>query len=124
MNTIPAKNDTLPALDNKPTQNGHIVVMTREQIDQLGDILDNPFLPLNDLQKALFMRGYRLIRLWFRTLKSGGYNTLQMKILISNLNDITETTTFLLTRIWTILFIIIQSSSTFARLGVITRTGE
>ena len=80
MNTTPAKNDTLPALDTNLTQNGHIVVMTREQIDQLGDILDNPFLPLNDLQKALFMRGYRLIRLWFRTVKSGGYNTLQMKI--------------------------------------------
>ena len=55
-------NDTLPALDNKPTPSGHILVMTREEIDQLGDILDNPFLPLNDLQQALFMRGYRLIR--------------------------------------------------------------
>ena len=62
MNTTPAKNDTLPALDNKPTPSGHILVMTREEIDQLGDILDNPFLPLNDLQKALFMRGYRLVR--------------------------------------------------------------
>ena len=49
-------------MDTKPAQNGHIVVMTRDEIDQLGDILDNPFLPLNDLQKALFMRGYRLIR--------------------------------------------------------------
>ena len=56
-------NDTLPELDNTPTPSGHILVMTREEIDQLGDILDNPFLPLNDLQKALFMRGYRLIRL-------------------------------------------------------------
>lgn len=62
MNNTPANKNTLPALDNKPTQNGHIVVMTREQIDQLSDILDNPFLPLNDLQKALFMRGYRLMR--------------------------------------------------------------
>ena len=62
MNTTPAKNDTLPALDTKPTQSGHILVMTHEQIDQLGDILDNPFMPLNDLQKALFMRGFRLIR--------------------------------------------------------------
>ena len=62
MNTTPAKNDTLPALDTKPTQSGHILVMTSEQIDQLGDILDNPFMPLNDLQKALFMRGYRLVR--------------------------------------------------------------
>lgn len=62
MNTTLAKNDTLPALDTNLTQNGHIVVMTRDEIDQLGDILDNPFLPLNDLQKALFMRGYRLIR--------------------------------------------------------------
>lgn len=63
MNTTPANKNTLPAMDNKPTQNGHILVMTHEQIDQLGDILDNPFIPLNDLQKALFMRGYRLIRL-------------------------------------------------------------
>lgn len=63
MNTTQANNDTLPAMDTKPAQNGHIVVMTRDEIDQLGDILDNPFLPLNDLQKALFMRGYRLIRL-------------------------------------------------------------
>lgn len=62
MNT-PANKNTLPALDTKPTQNGHILVMAHEQIDQLGDILDNPFIPLNDLQKALFMRGYRLIRL-------------------------------------------------------------
>ena len=62
MNTTPAKNDTLPALDTKPTLSGHILVMTQEQIDQLGDILDNPFIPLNDLQKALFMRGYRLVR--------------------------------------------------------------
>ena len=62
MNTTPAKNDTLPALDTKPTLSGHILVMTHEQIDQLGDILDNPFIPLNDLQNALFMRGYRLVR--------------------------------------------------------------
>ena len=66
MNTTPANKNTLPATPTKPptkpTQNGHILVMTHEQIDQLGDILDNPFLPLNDLQKALFMRGYRLIR--------------------------------------------------------------
>ena len=61
MNT-PANKNTLPALDTKPTPSGHILVMTREEIDQLGDILDNPFLPLNDLQQALFMRGYRLIR--------------------------------------------------------------
>ena len=61
MNT-PANKKTLPALDNKSTPSGHILVMTHEQIDQLGDILDNPFMPLNDLQKALFMRGYRLIR--------------------------------------------------------------
>lgn len=62
MNT-PANKNTLPALDTKPTQNGHILVMTHDEIDQLGDILDNPFLPLNDLQKALFMRGYRLVRI-------------------------------------------------------------
>ena len=62
MNTTPANKNTLPAMDIKPTPSGHILVMTHEQIDQLGDILDNPFLPLNDLQKALFMRGYRLIR--------------------------------------------------------------
>ena len=63
MNTTPANKNTLPALDTKPTPSGHILVMTHEQIDQLGDILDNPFISLNDLQKALFMRGYRLIRL-------------------------------------------------------------
>ena len=62
MNTTPANKNTLPVLDTKPTPSGHILVMTHEQIDQLGDILDNPFMPLNDLQKALFMRGYRLIR--------------------------------------------------------------
>lgn len=62
MNTTPANKNTLPALETKPTPSGHILVMTHEQIDQLGDILDNPFIPLNDLQKALFMRGYRLIR--------------------------------------------------------------
>ena len=62
MNITPANKNTLPAMDTKPTASGHILVMTHEQIDQLGDILDNPFLPLNDLQKALFMRGYRLIR--------------------------------------------------------------
>ena len=62
MNTTPANKNTLPAMDTKPTPSGHILVMTHEQIDQLGDILDNPFLPLNDLQKALFIRGYRLIR--------------------------------------------------------------
>ena len=63
MTDTPANKNTLPALDTKPTSSGNILVMTHEQIDQLGDILDNPFLPLNDLQKALFMRGYRLIRL-------------------------------------------------------------
>lgn len=55
-------NDTLPTLDTTPAPSGHILVMTHDEIDRLGDILDNPFLPLNDLQKALFMRGYRLIR--------------------------------------------------------------
>jgi uncharacterized protein (DUF1778 family) len=63
MTDTPANKNPLPALDTKPTSSGNILVMTHEQIDQLGDILDNPFLPLNDLQKALFMRGYRLIRL-------------------------------------------------------------
>ena len=62
MNTNPANKNTLPAMDTKPTPSGHILVMTHEQIDQLGDILDNPFLPLNGLQKALFMRGFRLMR--------------------------------------------------------------
>ena len=62
MKNTPANKNTLPAMDTKPTPSGHILVMTHEQIDQLGDILDNPFLSLNDLQKALFMRGYRLIR--------------------------------------------------------------
>ena len=63
MNTTTANKNTLPAMETKPTPSGHILVMTHEQIDQLGDILDNPFIPLNDLQKALFMRGYRLIKL-------------------------------------------------------------
>lgn len=63
MNTTPANKNTLPALDTKPTQSGHILVMTHDEINKLGDILDDPFIPLNDLQKALFMRGYRLIRL-------------------------------------------------------------
>lgn len=62
MNNTQANKNTLPAMDTKPTPSGHILVMTHEQIDQLGDILDNPFLPLNDLQKALFTRGYRLVR--------------------------------------------------------------
>ena len=63
MNNSQANNDSLPALDTKSTPSGHILVMTHEQIDQLGDILDDPFIPLNDLQKALFMRGFRLVRL-------------------------------------------------------------
>ncbi len=63
MNITPANKNTLPAMDTKPTPSGHILVMTHEQIDQLGDILDNPFMLLNDLQKALFIRGYRLIKL-------------------------------------------------------------
>lgn len=70
MNTTPANNDNLPTtptklptkLPTKPTPSGHILVMTHDEIDQLGDILDNPFISLNDLQKALFMRGFRLIR--------------------------------------------------------------
>ena len=62
MNNTPAKNDTLPALDTKPTPSEHILVMTHEQIDQLGDILDDPFRTLTDLQKALFIRGYRLVK--------------------------------------------------------------
>ena len=63
MNTTPANKNTLPAMDTKPTASGHILVMTHGQIDQLSDILDNPFMLLNDLQKALFIRGYRLIKL-------------------------------------------------------------
>lgn len=62
MNTIQANKNPLPAVDTKPNPGGHILVMTRDEIDQLGDILDNPFLPLNDLQKALFMRGFKLVR--------------------------------------------------------------
>ena len=62
MNNTQANKNTLPALDTKPTPSGHILVMTHDEIDKLDDILDNPFLPLNDLQKALFLRGYRLIR--------------------------------------------------------------
>ena len=63
MNNAPAMNDSLPALDTKPTPSGHILVMTHDEINKLGDILDDPFIPLNDLQKALFMRGYRLVRI-------------------------------------------------------------
>ena len=63
MNTTPANKNTLPVLDTKPTPSGHILVMTHEQIDQLGDILDDPFRSLTDLQKALFIRGYRLVRI-------------------------------------------------------------
>lgn len=62
MNT-PANKNTLPALDTKPTPGGHILVMTREELEQLGDILDDPFIQLNEQQKALFVRGYRLVRL-------------------------------------------------------------
>ena len=46
-----------------PNLNPYILVMTHEQIDQLGDILDDPFRTLTDLQKVLFIRGYRLIRI-------------------------------------------------------------
>ena len=41
----------------------HVIVVTQDELNQLGDILDNPFIPLNDLQKALFTKGYRLTRL-------------------------------------------------------------
>ena len=62
MKNTQANKNTLPALDTKPTPSGHILVMTHDEINKLGDILDDPFIPLNDLQKALFIRGYRLIR--------------------------------------------------------------
>ena len=62
MDNSQANKTTLPAMDTKSIPSGHILLMTHDEIDQLGDILDNPFIPLNDLQKALFMRGYRLIR--------------------------------------------------------------
>lgn len=45
-----------------PNLNPYILVMTHEQIDQLADILDDPFRTLTDLQKALFIRGYRLVK--------------------------------------------------------------
>lgn len=65
MNDI-ANNTTLPILDNTPAQcgyqGGYIVVMTREELDSLGDVLDDPFSTLTDLQQALFICGYRLVR--------------------------------------------------------------
>ena len=41
----------------------HVIVVTQDELNQLGDILDNPFLTLTDQQKALFTKGYRLTRL-------------------------------------------------------------
>lgn len=40
-----------------------IIVLTAEQIKELQDILDNPFVELNTLQQALFERGYQLVKL-------------------------------------------------------------
>ena len=53
--------------DPKPAPNqgqlSHIIVVTRDELEQLGDILDNPFLTLTDQQKALFVKGYRLVKI-------------------------------------------------------------
>lgn len=50
---------------NTPTHAplSHIIVVTRDELESLADILDNPFLTLTDQQKALFVKGYRLVRL-------------------------------------------------------------
>lgn len=40
-----------------------IIVLTAEQIKELQDILDNPFVQLDKLQQALFERGYQLVKL-------------------------------------------------------------
>ena len=44
-------------------QQSHIIVVTRDELESLADILDNPFLTLTDRQKALFVKGYRLVRI-------------------------------------------------------------
>lgn len=50
---------------NTPTHAplSHIIVVTRDELESLADILDNPFLTLTDQQKALFVKGYRLVRI-------------------------------------------------------------
>ncbi len=50
---------------NTPTHAplSHIIVVTRDELESLADILDNPFLTLTDRQKALFVKGYRLVRI-------------------------------------------------------------
>lgn len=40
-----------------------IIVLTAEQIKELQDILDNPFVQLDKFQQALFERGYQLVKL-------------------------------------------------------------
>lgn len=41
----------------------HIIVVTSDELESLADILDNPFLTLTEQQKALFVKGYRLVRI-------------------------------------------------------------
>lgn len=43
--------------------NPPIIVLTAEQIKQLQDILDNPFVELDTLQQALLERGYKIVKL-------------------------------------------------------------
>lgn len=43
--------------------NPPIIVLTAEQIKELQDILDNPFVQLDNLQQALLERGYQLVKL-------------------------------------------------------------
>lgn len=64
MDNSQANKTTLPAMDTKSIPSAHVLLMTREEIDPLGDILDDSFMQLNDLQKALFMLIYRLIRVY------------------------------------------------------------
>lgn len=43
--------------------NPPIIVLTAEQIKELQDILDNPFVQLDKLQQDLLKRGYQLVKL-------------------------------------------------------------
>ena len=53
------------AYDIEPANNqqSHIIVVTRDELDRLGDILDDPFITLNEQQKALSEKGYRLVKI-------------------------------------------------------------
>lgn len=40
-----------------------IIIMTESEKQALINLLDNPFISLNELQQALFERGYKLVKL-------------------------------------------------------------